>query len=76
MAKTPTPAPEADQPFVIPEGITLEYRAGPVTGKPMYRVQGFNMPYMGTEQAAVQVYDRLKSAYEKGFFNAASRKQD
>jgi len=74
MAKTPAPAPEAAQPFVVPDGITLEYRAGPVTGKPMYRVAGFNMPYMGSEEAAVQVFQRLSTAYQNGFFNAASRK--
>lgn len=71
--KNSTPAPEP-VPFVIPEGITVEYRAGPITGRPMYKVAGFNMPYMGSEQSAVEVYQRLMAAYSSSFFNAAARK--
>jgi hypothetical protein len=74
-AKSSVPAPEP-QPFVVPEGIDLEYRPGPITGKPMYRVVGFNMPFMGSEETAVQVYQRLKTAYQSGFFNPSSRKKD
>lgn len=67
--------PVAEQlPFVVPEGIDLEYRPGPITGKPMYKVVGFNMPFMGSEESAVQVYQRLSAAYQNGFFNAAARK--
>lgn len=72
-SKTQAAAPEP-QPFVVPAGIDLEYRAGAITGKPMYRVVGFNMPFMGSEEAAVQVFQRLNSAYQNGFFNAALRK--
>lgn len=72
-AKVSVPAPEP-VPFVVPEGIDLEYRAGPITGKPMYKVVGFNMPFMGSEQSAVEVYQRLSAAYQTGFFNAAARK--
>ena len=71
-AKASVPAPEP-VPFVVPEGIDLEYRAGPITGKPMYKVVGFNMPFMGSEQSAVEVYQRLSTAYQNGFFNAAAR---
>lgn len=72
-AKAPVPVAE-QLPFVVPEGIDLEYRSGPITGKPMYKVVGFNMPFMGSEEAAVQVYQRLSTAYQNNFFNAAARK--
>lgn len=61
-------------PFVVPDGIDLEFRSGPITGKPMYKVVGFNMPFMGTEESAVHVYQRLRAAYQTGFFNPAVRK--
>ena len=71
--KATVPAPEP-VPFVVPEGINVEYRAGPITGKPMYKVVGFEMPYMGSEQAAVEVYQRLTAAFQSRLFSAASRK--
>lgn len=61
----------APAPFVVPDGIDVECRAGAITGQPMYRVVGFNMPFMGTEEGAVQVYQRLNTAYRNGFFTPA-----
>jgi len=68
-------APVAEPiPFVVPDGVDIECRAGKITGQPIYKVVGFNMPFMGSEEAAVQVYQRLNTAYQNGFFNAAARK--
>jgi hypothetical protein len=72
-AKTSVPAPEP-VPFVVPEGIDMECRSGKITGQPMYKVVGFNMPYMGSAESAYQVYQRLSTAYQTGFFNPAARK--
>lgn len=66
-------APEA-RPMVIPEGVTLEHRIGPLTGQPLYRVAGFEMPWTSSEAQAVEVYGRLKEAYDSGYFSAASKK--
>jgi hypothetical protein len=71
--KSSAPLPEP-VPFVVPEGIDIECRSGKITGQPMYKVVGFNMPFMGSEEAAFQVYQRLNTAYQNGFFNAAARK--
>lgn len=72
-AKPQPPNTEPAPPFVIPDGITVEYRAGPVTGKPMFRVAGAEMPYMGSEEAAVGVYQRLHAAAQTRFFTAARK---
>lgn len=62
-------AKELDSPsFTVPDGIILERRTGPVSGQPLYRVEGFEMPYQSSEEAAVQVYLRLKAAYANGYF--------
>ena len=66
--KNTAPTPETPQPFVVPDGIKIEHRLGPVTGKHMYKVAGFEMPYAGSEEAAVQLYQRLKHAFETGYF--------
>ncbi|WP_269766314.1 hypothetical protein [Burkholderia ubonensis] len=34
----------------------------------MYKVAGFEMPYTGSQEDAVKVYQRLKHAYETGYF--------
>lgn len=71
----PAPAPAAATPeFVVPEGIDLQYQTGKVTGKPMYRVVGFEMPWAGTEQAAVELYQRLTAAYGNGYFAGSAKK--
>ncbi|KVP17210.1 hypothetical protein WJ84_02710 [Burkholderia ubonensis] len=53
---------------MVPEGIKIQHKIGPVTGKHMYKVAGFEMPYEGSEEAAVKLYQRLKQAYESGYF--------
>lgn len=62
-----TPAHEKP-PFIVPDGVTFEYRSGPLSGKPMFKVSGFEMPYQGTEEEAVRVYLRLNQAYSSGYF--------
>jgi hypothetical protein len=69
--KTVAPAPALEtpaEPYAVPEGIQLEHKFGAVTGKPMWRVVGFNMPYDGSPEGAVKLYERLKHAYETGYF--------
>lgn len=63
--------PDAKPPFIVPEGIELQMMNGPISGKPMYKVSGFEMPFMGSEEEAVRVYQRLKHAYETGYFAGA-----
>ncbi|WP_157657814.1 hypothetical protein [Burkholderia ubonensis] len=75
QSKNIAPTPETPQPFVVPEGLTIEHRLGPVTGKHMYKVAGFEMPYAGSEEAAVQLYQRLKHAYETGYFNSTGTRK-
>jgi len=65
---------EPPVPFVVPEGIKIEHRPGPITGRPMFKVSGFEMPFQSSEEIAVQVFQRLKAAYTNGFFTAGSRK--
>lgn len=68
-SKVAFPAPStAAEPFVVPEGLRIEHKIGPVTGQHMYKVAGFEMPYTGSQEDAVKVYQRLKHAYETGYF--------
>jgi hypothetical protein len=46
---------------VVPDGIQLEHKFGAVTGKPMWRVVGFNMPYEGSPEGAVKLYEQQKA---------------
>jgi hypothetical protein len=67
--KTAAPASETTaEPFVVPEGIQLEHKFGAVTGKPMWRVANFNMPYAGSPEEAVLLYRTLDAAYRNGYF--------
>lgn len=66
-----TALPEAKPLFIVPEGIELQMQSGPLSGKPMYKVAGFEMPFMGSEEEAVRVFQRLKHAYETGYFAGA-----
>jgi hypothetical protein len=63
-----TVAEQEPQPFVVPAGLQIEHKLGPVTGNHMYKVAGFEMPYEGTVEGAVKLYERLKHAYETGYF--------
>jgi hypothetical protein len=68
-SKTTTPAPDTPaEPFVVPDGIQLEHKFGAVTGKPMWRVVNFNMPYAGSPEEAVRLYRTLDTAYRDGYF--------
>lgn len=69
QSKNTPVATEPPIPFVVPEGLRVEHRLGPVTGKHMYKIAGFEMPYEGTAEGAVKLYQRLKQAYETGYFN-------
>lgn len=71
--KASAPAPDP-VPFIVPDGIDIECRPGKITGQPMYKVVGFNMPFMGSAESAYQVYQRLSTAYQTGFFNPSARK--
>jgi hypothetical protein len=67
--KPTAPTPETPTvPFVVPEGLQIEHRIGPVTGQHMYKVVGFEMPYEGSPERAVDLYKRLKHAFESGYF--------
>jgi len=73
--KTAAPASETTaEPFVVPEGIQLEHKFGAVTGKPMWRVVNFNMPYAGSPEEAVKLYRNLHQAFTSGYFTASSKR--
>jgi len=68
-SKTTTPTPDTPaEPYVVPDGIQLEHKFGAVTGKPMWKVAGFNMPYEGSPEGAVKLHNVLRTAYENGYF--------
>lgn len=70
-----TPAPVAATPeYVVPDGIDLQQTSGKVTGRPMFKVRGFEMPWAGTEQEAVGLHSRLKAAFENGYYCGGSNK--
>lgn len=70
-----TPAPVAAPPdYVVPEGIDLQQSCGKVTGRPMFKVIGFEMPWAGSEQEAVELHSRLKSAFENGYYCGGTAK--
>lgn len=60
--------------FEVPEGIDLEESSGRLSGKPLFRVRAFNMPWQGSPEAAVRVYSALHKANESGYFNTAALK--
>jgi hypothetical protein len=70
-SKATTPAPETPtEPFVVPDDIQLEHKFGAVTGKPMWRVVNFNMPYAGSPEEAVRLYRTLFTAFTTGYFRS------
>lgn len=72
--KTTPPEPRA--PFVIPEGITMLSCIGPLSGKPLFKVKDFEMPYQGSEEDAISLYQRLKHAYETGYYSGSHAKKN
>lgn len=48
----------------------IQESTGKVTGKPMFKVRGFDMPWCGTPEDAIDVYGRLKKAIETGYFKS------
>lgn len=73
----PTPTPEEIVPFTVPDGIEIQSSNGAISGKPQYRVAGFEMPWVSTPEIAVGVYERLKKANESGYFAASGvRRKD
>jgi hypothetical protein len=73
MASSKTDAPPTEtpaEPYVVPDGIQLEHKFGPVTGKPMWRVVNFNMPYAGSPEEAVRLYRTLFTAFTTGYFRS------
>lgn len=50
----------------------IQVGTGKVTGKAMYKVRGFEMPWCGSEKDAWSVHDRLKKAYESGYYTKTS----
>lgn len=61
--------------FIIPAGIEIKQIYGSVTRQPLFKVDGFEMPYMSSPEDAVRVYQSLKHAYETGYFNGSSVKK-
>lgn len=59
--KSPTGEPE------------IEMGYGKATGKEMFRVRGFEMPWCGSPEDALSVYGRLKHAYETGYYHCAAK---
>ena len=68
MATPEKTSPDTTPPFIIPDGLDIQSIIGPLSGKTLYKVRGFEMPFMGSAEDAVRVYQRLKHAYETGYY--------
>lgn len=66
---------QAPDELVIPEGVVITQTYGKITGQPLFKVDGFEMPLMSSPAEALRVYSSLKQAYESGYFNGSTVKK-
>lgn len=72
-AASATPMPDAPPP--MPEGAELVTTTGKLTGTPLYKVSGFEMPWASSEREAIRVYDTLRHAYANGYFGGVAKRE-
>lgn len=69
---TVTTTEQNEAPLTLPEGVELQQCTGAATGNTLYKIRGFEMPWSTSPRVAVELYERLKKAYESGYFSGAA----
>lgn len=69
MSTTPAPVDQLS----VPDHIEFAAITGPVSGKQLFKVKGFEMPWQGSVASAYALYTRLLHAQESGYYRASAK---